>query len=78
MNCRDPQGLILDESKNVYVCEKGKDCIHVLNKSGDFISTIEVGNCPTAISLSGNKRRICIIRGGKRLKNVADIYIYRR
>lgn len=73
-----PAGLILDESKNVYVCEKGKDCIHVLNKSGDFISTIEVGNCPTAISLSGNKRRICIIRGGKRLKNVADIYISRR
>lgn len=72
-----PAGLILDESKNVYVCEKGADCIHVLSKSGDFIRTIDVGNCPTAISLSRNKRKICIIRGGRRLNNVADIYISR-
>lgn len=72
-----PAGLILDESKNVYVCEKGADCIHVLSKSGDFIRTIDVGNCPTAISLSWNKRKICIIRGGRRLNNVADIYISR-
>lgn len=72
-----PAGLILDESKNVYVCEKGTDCIHVLSKSGEFLSTIEVGNCPTAISLSRNKSKICIIRGGRRLNNVADIYISR-
>lgn len=72
-----PAELILDESKNVYICEKGTDCIHVLSKSGDFIRTIEVGNCPTAISLSRNNRKICIIRGGRRLNNVADIYISR-
>lgn len=67
-------GLIIDESKNVYVCEKGEDCIHVLNKSGDFIRKIEVGQNPTSISLSRSKTKICIIRGGRHTLNVAEIY----
>lgn len=67
-------GLIIDESKNVYVCEKGEDCIHVLNKSGDFIRKINVGRNPTAISLSGNETNLCIIRGGRHVNNIADIY----
>lgn len=67
-------GLIIDQSKNVYVCEKGEDCIHVLNKSGNFIRKIEVGQNPTSISLSRSKTKICIIRGGSHTSNVADIY----
>ena len=68
-------GLILDEYKNVYVCEKGSSFIHVLSKSGDFQRKFEVGKTPTAISLSKDKKKICIICGGRRTFNMADIYI---
>lgn len=54
--------------------EQGEDCIHVLNKSGNFIRKIEVGQNPTSISLSRSKTKICIIRGGSHTSNVADIY----
>lgn len=67
-------GLIIDETKRIYVCEKGADCIHVLSKSGDFIRKIDVGKNPTAISLSEDETKICIIRGGRHDNNVADIY----
>nr|XP_022301540.1 uncharacterized protein LOC111109630 isoform X2 [Crassostrea virginica] len=68
-------GLILDEFKNVYVCEKGSSFIHALSKSGDFQRKFEVGKTPTAISLSKDKKKICIICGGRRTFNMADIYI---
>lgn len=58
-------GFIIDELKNVYVCEKGVDCIYVLSKFGDFIRIIDVGNCLIVIFLFWNKRKICIICGGR-------------
>lgn len=67
-------GLILDESKNVYVCEKGANSIHVLSKSGNFIRKIEVCNSPTALSVSKNKKKLCIVGGGRHVTNTADIY----
>lgn len=48
-------GLIIDDSENVYVCEKGGDCIHVLSKSGDFIRRINFGRIQLAISLFETK-----------------------
>ncbi|XP_078341198.1 uncharacterized protein LOC111109630 [Crassostrea virginica] len=68
-------GLVLDECKNVYICEKGTSFIHVLSKSGVFLRKFEVSKTPTAISLSKNKRKICIICGGRYTTNIADIYI---
>lgn len=68
-------GLILDESKNVYVCEKGSKNIHVINKSGTFIKKIEVCNSPTALSVSKNRKKLCIVGGGRHVTNMADIYI---
>lgn len=68
-------GLLLDENKNIYVCEKGSKYIHVLNKRGIFIDKFDVGETPTTLSISPNKSRICIIRAGHKTKNVADIYI---
>lgn len=44
-------GLIIDDSENVYVCEKGGECIHVLSKYGDFIRRINFGRIQLAISL---------------------------
>lgn len=35
-------GFILDELKNVYVCEKGVNFIYVLSKFGILIRKIEV------------------------------------
>lgn len=68
-------GLILDESKNVYVCEKGANFIHVLSKSGILIRKIEVCSNPTALSVSKNKKKLCIVGGGRHVTNMADIYI---
>lgn len=68
-------GLILDESKNVYVCEKGANNIHVLSKSGIFIRKIEVCSNPTALSVCKNKKKLCIVGGGRHVTNMADIYI---
>ena len=68
-------GLILDDYKNVYVCEKGTSFIHVLSRSGVFQRKFEVGKTPTAISLSKHKKKICIICGGRHTTNMADIYI---
>lgn len=72
---KGPAGLVLDESKNVYVCEKGSNSIHVLSKSGNLIRKIELCNNPTAISVSKNKRKLCIVGGGRHVTNMADIYI---
>ncbi|XP_056000982.1 uncharacterized protein LOC130048364 [Ostrea edulis] len=72
---KGPAGLILDVNKNVYVCEKGSRFLHVLNKSGIFVEKFEVGGNPTALSLSEDRKKICIIRGGRKNINVADIYI---
>lgn len=36
-------GFIIDDLENVYVCEKGGDCIYVLSKFGDFIRRINFG-----------------------------------
>lgn len=72
---KGPAGLVLDESKNVYVCEKGSNSIHVLSKSGNLIRKIELCINPTAISVSKNKRKLCIVGGGRHVTNMADIYI---
>ncbi|XP_062602756.1 uncharacterized protein LOC134264477 [Saccostrea cucullata] len=71
---KGPAGLILDEAKNLYVCEKGSDKLLVLSKSGSCLKKYEVGKNPTAISLSKDKSKICIVRGGRYTNNVADIY----
>lgn len=49
-------GLIIDDSENVYVCEKGGDCIHVLSKSGNFIRRINFGRNPIATLYFETKR----------------------
>lgn len=67
-------GLILDEFKNVYVCEKGTRAIHVLSKSGYFLRSFDVSQNPTAISLSWNEEKICIICGGRNNDNIAYIF----
>ena len=68
-------GLILDDFKNVYVCEKGATFIHVLNISGVFQRQFEVSKTPTAISVSENRKKICIICGGSQTTNKANIFV---
>jgi hypothetical protein len=70
-----PAGLILDHRKNVYVCEKGSKFLHVLNKDGTLDEKFDVGANPTAISLSRDRKKICIIRGGRNSRNKADMYV---
>lgn len=67
-------GLLLDEDENIYVCDKRGKCVNVLNKFGIFNGKFEVGQTPTKLSVSKNKQKICIIRGGQQNANVADIY----
>lgn len=68
-------GLILDDFKNVYVCEKGATFIHVLDISGVFQRQFEVSKTPTAISVSENRKKICIICGGSQTTNKANIFV---
>lgn len=67
-------GLIMDGNKDIYVCEKGSNYLWVLDKKCNFIQKIDIGEIPTAISLSKEGNKICVIRGGRNSANVADIY----
>lgn len=57
-------GIIIDDSENVYVCEKGGDCIHVLSKSGDFIRRINFGRNPIATLYFETKRTSALFVAG--------------
>lgn len=69
-------GFILDELKNVYVCEKGVNFIYVLSKFGILIRKIEVCSNFIVLFVSKNKKKFCIVGGGWYVINMVDIYIF--